>query len=205
MLFQKWLLQYSNSGNAEKWRRAVTTEFRVKPSPPGRAQLQHKNVLLLRKSRFLDTSSASPVDRSFTLRNKRKPSCTPKWIKLIQRHHKENRRATWNAEQSFIWGTLFSLQGGKGHNRSNRYSEYTQESHGNTQKWLRVVEHLHKRYCYLLSIILSIILTILLPVQSPDSHCSCINHKNLYQNNLNTCWSEYKLIFSEKEELDIYP
>lgn len=156
------------------------------------------------KADFL-TSSASPVDRSFTLR--RKPSCTPKWTKSIQRHPKENRRATWNAKKPFIWSTLFSLQGGKDHNRSNRYSEctqrYTQESHANSQKWLRVAEHLHNRYCHLFNIILSIILIILLPIRSTDFHCICINHKNLHQNSLNICWPEHKLLLVRKENWTI--
>lgn len=120
MIFQKLLLQYSNSRNYEKWRLAVTTEFRVKPRFLwGEHSYQPKNILLLQESRFLEIDCAPPVYSVFTLRAEGNLDTLQKGQNPIWSAYKEDIRSTWNAEKSLIRGTLLPQQEGKDHSRYN--------------------------------------------------------------------------------------
>lgn len=148
MLFQKWLLQYSNSRNDEKWRLAATTEFRVKPRVlRGECSNQQKNILLLRECKILEIGCAPPVYGSFALKCRKKPRYTPEWTEPIKRAYKEYKRATWNAEKSFIWGMLFPWQEGEDYSRctwnnQSMLKRGAQEIHRKVHKKLRIVEQL---------------------------------------------------------------
>lgn len=193
MIFQKLLLQYSNSRNHEKWRLAVTTEFRVKLRFLwGEHSYQHKNIVLLRESRLLEIGCALPVYSIFTLRAEEKlntPQNTQNGHKVPTRKIKERpgmQRSCLPKVRYCPGKKVKTTVGATGISKVHT-EEVHYESHRKVYEKLRIVEQLMR---YLLNVILSMVITIILPVQSPDSHCRCINYNHLYQCNLNISWSE---------------